>query len=258
MKPIKWGFKMWVLTSSEGVLHHILPAQGGQTKLIDAKYGLGPDVVLTAVDRAALAPGSRVTFDNLFTTLPLIKQLSLWGIGGIGTVRQNQLHKIPLPDVKEVDRDYQRGQYETVYSGGVSITVWKDNKPVYMMSNMHAARPGSRQEGQAERFSKADGGKINIAQPDSISHYNKTMGGVDLLDQMIGRYPPSLHSRKWWLRVFHQCLQIQQNQGWRFLQQLRGNKMQFRDFLMEFIHAVVQVGRIFNCNIYCKNKLSSA
>ena len=238
-KPIKWGFKMWCLTSSNGVLHHIFPSQGAQTKTTVEGLGQGPDVVLSLVKAVNIPAGSRVFMDNLYTSLELIKQLSRMGIDGTGTVRQNHLFQVPLTDGKTMEREFQRGQSETVYTEDVSIVGWKDNKPVFVMSNTHSARV--RTNKSVECWSRADNAKIELSQPDSIQVYNQHMGGVDLLDQMVGRYPPNLHTRKWWLRVFHQGIQILMNQGWRFWQLKVGEKTPFRKFLMEFVEHTVKV-----------------
>jgi hypothetical protein len=37
--------------------------------------------------------------------------------------------------------------------------------------------------------------------PEIVSLYNKSMGGVDLLDQMISYYRTFIKSKKWYLRV---------------------------------------------------------
>ena len=108
-----------------------------------------------------------------------------------------------------------------------------------LLSNTHSGRV--RTNKSVERWSRADNAKIELPQPDSIQVYNQHMGGVDLLDQMVGRYPPNLHTRKWWLRVFHQGIQILMNQGWRFWQLKVGEKTPFRKFLMEFVEHTVKV-----------------
>ena len=55
--------------------------------------GQGADVVLGLLDK-----GNIVTFDNLFTSLPLLDKLTEKGIGGLGTLRQNRLQNAPLKE----------------------------------------------------------------------------------------------------------------------------------------------------------------
>ena len=59
------------------------------------------------------------------------------GVGGTGTLRQNRLGPIPLPKKKEVERNFDRGDFADVYSDDITTIVWQDNKPVYMASNEH-------------------------------------------------------------------------------------------------------------------------
>ena len=50
-------------------------------------------MVLGLVEKCQLRQGHHVTFDNLFTSLPLLDQLSAAGIGGTGTARENRIQK---------------------------------------------------------------------------------------------------------------------------------------------------------------------
>ena len=52
-------------------------------------------------------------------------------------MRQNRLGPVPLPPKKEVEKEFDRGDYTEVFSEDFTVVVWKDNKPVYMASNVH-------------------------------------------------------------------------------------------------------------------------
>ena len=85
-KPIRFGFKLWCLTSTEGYLLHAEPYCGSDTMLKDTGLGQGADVVLGLIEKCNLSSGCTLTFDNLFTSLPLLDELSKRGIGGLGTL----------------------------------------------------------------------------------------------------------------------------------------------------------------------------
>ena len=51
---------------------------------------------------------------------------------------------------------------------------------------------------RARRYIKDQGGGIEIDQPNAISFYKKTMGGVDRIDQNIGAYMIKIRNKKWW------------------------------------------------------------
>jgi len=57
-----------------------------------------------------------------------------------------------------------------------------------------------------------------IAKPSKckkeIKQYNKHMGGVDLLDSLIGRYKIKMKSRKWYMRLFYHLLGITVINAW--------------------------------------------
>jgi hypothetical protein len=91
-KPIRYGFKVWALCTSGGAGVWYEPYCGRDTKIDDKGLGQGPNVVLDLVEKAQIGRGTEVFFDNLFTSFPLLENLSEKGIGGTGTVRQNRLN----------------------------------------------------------------------------------------------------------------------------------------------------------------------
>ena len=48
------------------------------------------------IEKCEVKAGSVVTFDNLFTSLPLLDELTELGIGASGTLRQNRFHGAPV------------------------------------------------------------------------------------------------------------------------------------------------------------------
>ena len=64
---------------------------------------------------------------------------------------------------------------------------------------------------KAHRYVKAQNGRAETDQPQSIFLYNKGMGGVDRLDQNISSYMIGHRSKKWWWPVFRFCLDLSVN-----------------------------------------------
>ena len=54
-------------------------------------------MVLDLVEKGGLLSGFSVTFDNLFTSFPLIDELSKRGIGGLVTIMQNCFENAAVP-----------------------------------------------------------------------------------------------------------------------------------------------------------------
>ena len=81
----------------------------------------------------------------------LLSQLSNLGIVGTGMLRQNCFHQVPTTSKQSVEKNsVERGFYEALYHEDQVLTVWKDNKAVYMASNKWDLHPIS----PCRRFSR--------------------------------------------------------------------------------------------------------
>lgn len=123
--------------------------------------------------------------DNLFTSAPLLDKLSELGVGGTGTVRQNRLNKVPIITKKVLEsKKYERGHHECVYSEDQVLVAWKDSKAVYVESNTTDVEP----MGTCSRYNRAERKQVSLPVPACVTDYNKGMGGVDLLDNLVSCY----------------------------------------------------------------------
>ena len=192
------------------------PYCGSDTDIADAGLGQGPNVVMSLVEKAGVLQGSSVYFDNIFTSFPLLQQLSSRGIGGTGTVRRNRLHRVPLPDAKDAEK-MERGDSRSVYKDDQVCTVWRDNKAVYVASNIHNVTKEADDDAsdQAKRYSKQAGGQIFINRPHMIAKYNEGMGGVDLLDGMVALYRCTIKKKKWWFGFVPWAINVAAVNAWR-------------------------------------------
>lgn len=206
-KPHKWGFKLYLLCSLLGYAHkfEIYTGSNGQNIPDHNEPDLG-EAGNTVVRLARIVPrrvGHIITFDNFYTSLPLVTYLAKEGIFSLGTVRINRLRNCKLPDKKALmKRNIPRGFYEenvaNVDGVDVSAVVWKDNKPVNLLSTYVGAEPATT----VTRFDKTKKERVPISCPKVVREYNAHMGGVDLLDSFIGRYHITMKSRKWTMRLF--------------------------------------------------------
>ncbi len=115
----------------------------------------------------------------MFTSFPLLQKLSSLGIGETGTVRNKKLLRVPLPEVKTVEK-MERGISRSVYKSDMVCTVWKYNKAIYAASNIHKVtkKDGGdmSRQGQFKSYNKRAGGNVFIYGPDMIAKYNEGMG----------------------------------------------------------------------------------
>jgi hypothetical protein len=202
-KPIRFGYKVWALCASDGSGVYFEPYCGADTNISDAGLGQGPNVVLDLCEKANLPPGSETYFDNLFTSFPLLDQLSEKQIAGTGTVRQNRLAKIPIIKKKELEKK-ERGDKEVLYSEDQVLVGWKDNKGVYMATNKFTGESNTT----CSRYSRKDKKKIQVPIPEMFIKYNGGMGGVDLLDMMVAVYRVRYRIRKWWFPIYAWSLNV--------------------------------------------------
>ena len=84
--------------------------------MADTSLGQGADVVLRLTEKCEVKAGSVVTFDNLFTSLPLLDELTELGIGALGTLRQNRFHGAPVANKTKLAKK-PRGSYDFATDG---------------------------------------------------------------------------------------------------------------------------------------------
>lgn len=196
LKPIKRGFKVWAITcAATGFLLGFEVYQGKTNK--EDGQTLGESVVL-GLSLSFQTLGYCLFFDRFFTTIPLLRKLLSVGLFGCGTLQSNRKF---YPKNKLVDDKRMKfGNHDSASDGDISVTKWKDRgkKSVIVASNMH----NPEEVTYVKRRNKV-GERENIECPNSISEYNKHMGGVDQFDQMMSSYSISWKSRRWWLKIFY-------------------------------------------------------
>lgn len=83
-------------------------------------------------------------------------------------------------------------------SSNITAVRWKDIKNVNALSTFTGNEPVQ----QAKRYCHQEKKRIEINQPNIINAYNKSMAGVDRMDQNIATYMINLRSKKWWWPLF--------------------------------------------------------
>ncbi|KAK6188726.1 hypothetical protein SNE40_004845 [Patella caerulea] len=120
-------------------------------------------------------------------------------------------------DIKAIEKQ-PRGTYDFRSDNckGIILTRWNDNNVVSLISNKYGIQP----VGTATRWSKKDGKRVGIRQPNVVKHYNSTMGGVDRLDQNIGLYRCGINSKKWWWSLLLYLIDMCVQQTWHLYRNL--------------------------------------
>lgn len=211
-KPIRFGFKNWALCTSNGYLLAFDIYMGKQPTLDNENktFGIGGNVVLSLLEKANIPPhkGYQIYFDNYFTSLKLLTHLSQKGFCATGTLRENRVEKCPLKSKQEWNKA-ERGSSHCVSSEDVVVVQWKDNKVVSAATNFDTSANKS-----ASRYCRETKSKINIPQPGIIYNYNRGMGGVDKLDNMVANYRTRIRQKKWWWPIFVYLFDVSVVNAW--------------------------------------------
>ena len=210
-KPIRFGFKVWSLADPLGYVIQFdtyVGARGVQQPY--GPLGLGGSVVKDLISELPQFP-FHLTFDNYFTSLPLLADLAANGIGATGTIRKNRVENCPLRDPVRLGRDLRGSlDYTLDRRDNILVTEWNDNSVVMMATNCDPVAP----LGNVRRWSRQQRQFINIQQPYINRVYNATMGGVDRADQNISKYRITMRTKKWWWPFFAYAVDLAVQNAW--------------------------------------------
>lgn len=149
-------------------------------------------------------------FDNFYTSIPLLVYLRSRGIYSLGTVRANRIPNCKLPldlEVKNEPRGYSSEYLTDAQGVTVNTVIWKDNKCVRLASTYVGIHPFNSsnptvQPAKAPWYDRKEKKYVEIDCPQIIREYNKHMGGVDLMDGLVGRYRIHVKSKDIMTRLF--------------------------------------------------------
>ena len=190
-KPIRFGFKNWIICSPEGYPFKVIPYQGKEA--IKSGQPLGSRVVNKLCEILQDPERHEIFFDNFFTSFDLLEDLREKYLKATGTIRKNRLGACPVTPLTEMKRT-ERGIIDVCCSRNLCVVQWHDNQIVAMASNNLQSSPTVK----CNRYSKAHRSPVSVLQPQMIASYNQFMGGVDLLDEFINNLRPCIGGKKWY------------------------------------------------------------
>ncbi|XP_037037947.1 piggyBac transposable element-derived protein 2-like [Bradysia coprophila] len=246
-KPHKWGFKLHVLAGSHSGFCYTFEIFTGCEN--DARFRLANEMDLGSsanivIRLLRIVPDFQhyiVCFDNYFSTLPLIGQLSKRGIHAVGTMRRKRLHNAKLPEDKVIMSLGRGSSFEMVTeidkTEMVCVT-WRDTKVVNLISNFVGANPLQ----SVDRFDKKLSKKITVDCPSIVKQYNSYMGGVDYLDSMIGRNKIKMRSKKWYMRIYYHLLDLTTTNAWILYKRVNFHRGTHRKHLLSLADFRLKLG----------------
>jgi len=203
-KPVKRGIKLWVRADARRHYCQQFKVYLGKGSEPPSKTGVYFEVVWDLV-KCLQGKNYFIYFDNLYSSVPLVRFLYSKGLYSTGTIRKNSKY---LPNgIKSCPR-LPRGEYRTYQSrrlSNLTTSIWWDTKEVRFVSTQ--ANPEI--SGYAVR--RVSGDPTNVTIPSIAQIYNLFYSGVDGLDQKVTKkvYGDIGHSsKKMWKHIFFYLVNI--------------------------------------------------
>lgn len=226
-KPIRFGYKCWVISSSCGLPYKVSLYEGKEDN--QDKVPLGTRTVMNCLKVCEKPASHHIYFDNFFTSYDLVAELKVLGYRATGTIRQNRMKGCQLKTDKEMKK-LDRGSFDYKSDGDVEMVKWHDNSVVTFCSNAFGVEPLR----QVKRRVK-DKGSVMVTQPNVVAYYNRGMGGVDLMDRALSDYRPMIRGKKWYWTLLSNAINVAVVFSWRLYQlstNIESNQKEFRRSLV--------------------------
>lgn len=244
-KPHKWGFKNFVLSGVSGFSYDFDIFAGAQSDTFPegaSNIGVSGNVVTRLATTIPKGQNHKIFFDNWFNSPKLQIYLQKNGLMPLGTVRLNRVKDCKMPTEKEMKKLGRGSMVEKVANiDGVelSLVTWFDNKVVNILSTYVGCHPISTKR----RYSKKDKKHIEITCPRAIDVYNYYMGGVDLLDSLLGLYRIQLRTKKWYKKIFFHMIDMCVVNAWILWRRKSEQYMALFDFKLAIAEHLCKVGK---------------
>lgn len=204
-KPIKWGFKLFVLADAyNGYTCNFSIYQGRSGP--ESGKGIGYNSVMNLINVAHLGTGYHLYVDTFYTSTALFHDLHQLKIGACGTINDNR-QGFPRCRENALTAKSNRGEIRWIRDKELLFIKWKDTRQVSMCTTIHKVYTGD----QAMRRSLTPGGKWTaqaVPVPTAVRAYNQHMGGVDLSDALIKYYSVAHKTKKWYKTLFFHFVDI--------------------------------------------------
>lgn len=214
-KPDKYGQKYWMAVDKDSkYVINAFPYLGkNEARPSDERLG---DFVVKELVKPYLNKGRNVTCDNFFTSLHLAENLKSKKTSLVGTVNKARRE---IPGCMKNARE-ELHSTKAFAKDDITLTVYrgKTNKNVIVMSSMHP-------DVTIEKGVKS--------KPETVSFYNLSKYGVDVVDQMARKFSVKASSRRWPVHSWYNVLDLAGINAWILYKTLTKEKISRRDFLLK-------------------------
>lgn len=202
MKRARFGMKLFCLCENTGYTYRFRVYTGKDNPMQaiycdvpdDAQELLKTEKIVVHLMEPLLDKGYQLYVDNFYTSVNLVSYLDDHATGCCGTVRGN---RVPAP-VKNHKLD--KGASVGFRKDNLLCVKFKDKRDVFVLTNIHTEETSrQRVRGRHEVF---------VDRPVCICDYNRNMGGVDKVDQLIAPYDATRKCLKWYRKLAVHLLQV--------------------------------------------------
>ena len=205
-KPIRQGLKILMRSDSSTGFAHIAECYLGARHTKSSEYGLYFDVV-NRLCNDIRGKNHHVYFNNLYTSVPIVRFLYTKQIYACGTLRSNK--KFLPPSVRtnkqsKLNRGVSKTFQDTRCSNLISV-LWKDTRDVKMLSTNSV--PGL----ETTIIRRVGGRQVQVQTPDIAKKYGKNYSGVDRMGVLISPHKLGQlghSSKKCWKHLFFYYLNL--------------------------------------------------
>jgi hypothetical protein len=193
-KPTPIGYKLYTVASHGYLLaFDIYKGKGG--------YRVAQGVIhhtVTELIKPWAGKNYILYLDNLYTSPDLCDHLLRMGVRSCGTFRPNR-ERLPA-GVKAAKKSLKEGEWKAWQRGHLGCIVWRDKKPVLMLSTHHKVDDMVTFEQD-----RGPNRPTSVTKPQVALDYNQGKCHVDTVDQLRQYYAMQRKSKKdwpslaWWL-----------------------------------------------------------